>query len=89
MRIAHDHAIPWEVPPPLRGGVIEFKILLEGGEGRPDNFQLLLADADVSSKSPRHRHNFDQVRFALASSTNIGPKKNLAKLARQAGIQPE
>jgi quercetin dioxygenase-like cupin family protein len=60
-----------------RGGVIKFKTLLEGKEGRPDNYQLLLADTDPSFKSPRHRHNFDQVRFALTGATNIGPKRNL------------
>jgi len=77
MRIAHSTTTPWGPVRSTRGGVIKFKTLLEGREGRPDNYQLLLADTDPSFKSPRHRHNFDQVRFALTGSTNIGPKRNL------------
>ncbi len=61
----------------VRGGTIEFKTLLEGEEGRPDNYQLLLANTDVSFESPRHRHNFDQLRYSLNGSTNYGPKQNL------------
>jgi hypothetical protein len=77
MRIAHSETTPWGPVRSTRGGVIKFKTLLEGREGRPDNYQLLLADTDPSFKSPRHRHNFDQVRFALTGATNIGPKRNL------------
>lgn len=77
MRIAHSTTPPWGPERSTRGGVIRFKTLLEGREGRPDNYQLLLADTDPSFKSPRHRHNFDQVRFALTGATNIGPKRNL------------
>ena len=77
MRIAHEHTIAWEAAAPVRGGLIEFKTLLEGKEGRPDNFQLLLANTDATFTSPRHRHNFDQLRFALSLSTNIGPRCNL------------
>lgn len=77
MRLAHSETTPWGPVRSTRGGVIKFKTLLEGREGSPANYQLLLADTDPSFQSPRHRHNFDQVRFALDGSTNIGPKRNL------------
>lgn len=77
MRLAHAERIPWKPVRAVRGGTIEFKTLLEGQEGTPDNYQLLLADTDVSFKSPRHRHNFDQLRYSLTGSTNFGPKQNL------------
>ena len=77
MRLAHSKTTPWTPVPAVRGGTINFKTLLEGQEGQPDNYQLLLADTDVSFKSPRHRHNFDQLRFSVKDSTNIGPKHNL------------
>ena len=77
MRLAHSETTPWTPVPPLRGGTIEFKTMLEGREGAPDNYQLLLANTDLTFQSPRHRHNFDQLRYSLEGSTNIGPKRNL------------
>lgn len=77
MRLAHSDTTPWDNIRGVRGGTIRFKTLLEGQEGRPDNYQLLLADTDVSFKSPRHRHNFDQLRCSVSGATNIGHKRNL------------
>lgn len=77
MRLAHAETTPWTIVRPVRGGTIEFKTLLEGKEHTPDNYQLLLANTDISFKSPRHRHNFDQVRYSLQGSTNFGVKRNL------------
>ena len=77
MRLAHSKTTPWGAVRAVRGGTIRFKTLLNGKEGAPDNYLLLLADTDVSFKSPRHRHNFDQVRLSITGSTNFGPKRNL------------
>lgn len=77
IRIARASELAFTPVPPLRGGTIVFKTLLEGTEGTPDNYHMLLADTAIDFKSPRHRHNFDQLRYALVGSTNIGPKKNL------------
>lgn len=77
MRLAHSETTPWGLVRGVRGGTIRFKTMLEGQEGTPANYQLLLADTDVSFKSPRHHHNFDQLRFSISGSTNIGPKRNL------------
>ena len=77
MRLAQSEAIPWSPVRGVRGGTIGFKILLEGEEGSKNNYQLLLAKTDRTFKSPRHRHNFDQLRYALNGLTNYGPKRNL------------
>ena len=77
MRIARSESTPSKLSPGVRGGTIGFKTLLEGREGSPDNYQLLLADTDVSFLSPRHRHNFDQFRLSVEGATNVGPKRNL------------
>lgn len=48
-----------------RGGGIAFVSLLTGQEGAPDNFDLMLVDMNEDYLTPRHRHNFDQVRIML------------------------
>jgi hypothetical protein len=48
-----------------RGGVFRFYDVLRGREGAPDNFFLSLSVLGGDFVSPRHRHNFDQVRFQL------------------------
>lgn len=77
MNIAHAETTPWSPVRTVRGGVIRFKNLLDGREGTPTNFSLVLADTDVTFKSPRHRHNFDQIRITLEGSTNYGPRENI------------
>lgn len=77
MQIAHADSTAWSPVRTVRGGVIRFKYLLDGPEGSPGNFSLVLADTDVSFKSPRHRHNFDQIRVSLDGVTNYGPRQNI------------
>ena len=77
MRIAHAATTPLKPVCGLRGGKIEFQTLLEGEEGAIDNYHVLLAAADTTFKSPRHRHNFEQLRYTLVEPTNIGKNRNL------------
>ena len=77
MNVAHDESTPWGPARNVRGGRIVFKELLRGAEKTPVNFSLVLADTDVTFKSPRHRHNFDQIRITLEGSTNFGPRHNI------------
>lgn len=51
--------------------------MLTGTEDTPNNFVLVPADTGLNFHSPRHRHNFDQVRVGLEGSTSIGPKHNI------------
>ena len=48
----------------IREGVIRAVRILEGEPG-PDNFGLKLVNIEGDFFSPRHRHNFDQVRLQL------------------------
>ena len=48
-----------------RGGVFRFYDVARGREGAPNNFFLSLSVLGGDFVSPRHRHNFDQVRFQL------------------------
>jgi hypothetical protein len=50
--------------PHVREGVFRSRRILNGTPGTPGNFALQLG-ATPSYYSPRHRHNFDQVRFQL------------------------
>jgi hypothetical protein len=56
----------------LRVGEYDEKILATGEEGSPDNFRLSYATAVEESSTPRHRHNFEQLRFALAGEFRYG-----------------
>lgn len=62
------------IPPPLkhRGDGIAFKDVFRGDQGTPENYYLsLVRQGDFYS--PRHRHNFDQFRFAVRNNVSIGP----------------
>ena len=48
-----------------RGGVFRFYNVLSGRDGAPNNFYLSLSVLGGDFVSPRHRHNFDQVRLQL------------------------
>ena len=49
----------------VRAGGFSSRRLLDGHEGSPANFSLQLGLTPDSYLSPRHRHNFDQVRYQL------------------------
>ena len=48
----------------IRGGEVFTRGLLHGEIG-PENFSLVLYDADETFYSPRHHHTFDQYRYQL------------------------
>jgi hypothetical protein len=65
MQIRHaDHGE--ETSAAIRGGDREFKTLLVGDENSPDNYRLVLARQNGKVVSPRHKHNFDQIRMCLS-----------------------
>ena len=79
MRVVHASDVEWAPLSGHRGGTILFKRLLEGSRGDPGNFELSLARADGDYFTPRHRHNFDQIRVALEGSFNFATKRDLAE----------
>jgi hypothetical protein len=55
-----------------RGGVFHYKRLVEGVSGSPGNFGLMLSRTYDDFFSPRHRHNFEQVRFQIEGVCGFG-----------------
>jgi hypothetical protein len=77
MDIAHAEKTHWGAVSGHRAGAIDFKRLLQGESNAPDNFELSLVRTAGDYYTPRHRHNFDQVRFCLEGAMNYAPNKNL------------
>lgn len=56
----------------LREGSLDSRVLLQGKEGTLDNYRLSFETAGQSWATPRHRHNFDQVRLAISGEVDYG-----------------
>ena len=87
MRIANGTAIAWEEVSGHRVGQIEFKRLLNGVEGRKDNYELSIVRQEGEFHSPVHRHNFDQVRLPVSGRSSYA--KNLYIHPGEIGYFPE
>ncbi|KAL9097342.1 MAG: hypothetical protein Q9165_000769 [Trypethelium subeluteriae] len=73
MEIVHGNSLSFTDPSSShRGSGILFKTLATGIPNTPENFILLLSKQS-SFYSPRHRHNFDQFRFALQGGFSLAP----------------
>lgn len=57
----------------FRGGDIRFHDLLQGTQGAADNYGLQWVEVDTEFSTPRHRHNFEQVRILLEGEFGFGP----------------
>lgn len=77
MRTAHAADVEWFTPSGHRGGGIEFKRLLAGADGAPDNYELTLVRFPGTYRTPRHRHNYDQIRVGLEGTLNYAPGRHL------------
>ena len=64
-RIINVEDVPIVERPNIREGTLRSRRLLTGEPGTPGNFSLQLSSTPTYY-SPRHRHNFDQVRYQLA-----------------------
>jgi hypothetical protein len=62
-----------EDTPTTRGGDRRFIDLLNGDEDAKDNFRLIYAQQKGEFSGPRHRHNFDQIRYCISGAQNYGP----------------
>jgi hypothetical protein len=74
MRISHRSNAETGGASAHRGGGIDFVYLLEGREGALDNYMLGLVSTEHYT-TPRHRHNFEQVRIMIKGSFGFGPGK--------------
>jgi hypothetical protein len=71
MQIVQGDMVPVETGTSHRGGVSEWRRLLDGVAGSLDNFSLVWAQSP-GRFSPRHRHNFEQIRFQLDGTAKYG-----------------
>jgi len=62
-----------EDTPTTRGGNRRFIDLLSGDDDARDNFRLIHAHQKGEFSGPRHRHNFDQIRYCISGAMNYGP----------------
>lgn len=65
MKIVQGDELQWERGLEHRGGIFHFRRLLEGEAGGIDNFLMTCGKMGGGFYSPRHRHNFEQLRFQL------------------------
>ncbi len=65
MKIVQGDEIPLVRQLEYRGGIFHSRRLLEGQPGTLDNFQLGIGVSQGDFYSPRHRHNFEQIRVQL------------------------
>lgn len=73
MAISHRSNAQREGASAHRNDGIAFEHLLVGEEGAKDNFILTIVTTKDEYKTPRHRHNFEQIRFVLKGEMQYGP----------------
>jgi hypothetical protein len=87
MKIVQTDDIPLKRGLEHRGGVFHSRIMAEGAPGALDNFQLSFGQMGGDFNSPRHRHNFEQIRYQLEGLLDYGRDGKLA--AGMVGYFPE
>lgn len=87
MKIVQGEELQWARGLEHRGGTFHFRNLMEGEPGTIDNFQLSMGRVGGDFYSPRHRHNFEQVRFQLAGEVDFARDGKLK--AGMVGYFPE
>jgi hypothetical protein len=65
----------WQEKPTPREGRIQRKPLAKGAPGAPNNFEFNLYRFHTDYTTPRHRHNFEQMRFGVKGLITYVPKK--------------
>lgn len=73
--VTETEKVEWFDKPSPRDGLIRIKPLAKGTPGAPDNFEFNLYHFGPGYFTPRHRHNFEQMRFALSGELTYDPKK--------------
>jgi hypothetical protein len=67
MRLVHLEDVELIVRKTVRS-TIDYRSLLTGTPGAIDNFKLILGTTHGDYTTPRHRHNFDQIRLQVGGS---------------------
>lgn len=72
MRTADASQVQWEQISQHRKESPWFRRLLQGPRGELDNYEFALVRVDERYDTPRHNHNFDQVRIMLEGAFDFG-----------------
>ncbi len=73
--ITESAKLPFEEKPTQRAGRIQWKELAKGVAGAADNFEFNIYRFFPGYTTPRHRHNWEQMRFGLNSELTYEPGK--------------
>ena len=72
MKVIRAEDVPFEKHKArAREGGFEFRRILEGTTGEPDNFVFRMTRLSADYTSPRHRHNFEQFRLVLEGNADF------------------
>ena len=64
----------------MRDGKLDQKFLLEGDDDSPNNYLLNVGLTGAGGwGTPRHRHNFDQIRYVLKGEYPVSPHKTMGE----------
>lgn len=87
MKIANTSRISWQLNKANVRGKLTVKKLLVGQPGTAENYLCNIAKSGGDYNSPRHRHNFDQIRLVLEGRVPIAPRRSMKP--GQIGYFPE
>ncbi|MDA1327006.1 MAG: hypothetical protein O3C34_19985, partial [Proteobacteria bacterium] len=87
MQIANGNRIRWRQNKANVRGNLAIKKLLVGQPGTPENYLCNIARSAGDYGSPRHRHNFDQLRLLLDGKLPVTPRRSM--MPGQIGYFPE
>lgn len=72
MKVIRAEDVPFEKHKArAREGGFEFRRILEGTSGEPDNFVFRMTRLSADYTSPRHKHNFEQFRLVLEGTADF------------------
>ena len=87
MKIVQADRLPFERGLEHRGGTFHYCRMLEGEPGTLGNFQLSYGKIGGDFFSPRHRHNFEQIRYQVEGALDFARDGKLE--AGMVGYFPE
>ena len=78
MRVGEPSSVEADVVGSMRDGILEQKFLLTGRDGDPNNYVLNIGVTGTGGwTTPRHRHNFDQIRYVMKGNYPYAKGKSM------------
>lgn len=78
MRVSEAESAESGVVGSMREGVLEQKFLLTGVDGSPNNYLINVGRTGTGGwQAPRHRHNFDQIRYVIKGNYPYATGKSM------------